>query len=186
MNKRILVVIIGLIVLAFGAGYLLSRQNEPEPSNTTPTVTENTTNPTSSGSVESAVSYTLPNGMEKAMCAGDEAVYIVPTGDPAECNQNPPAEISLSMDTGDTNDCNQLQNVSDVKKHTCISLFINGQKTLKASTEYLASSSYGKDLTINAYYLDTGDGVVKAEYAFEGDGRYQAEFDELVNSMKAK
>lgn len=75
--------------------------------------------------------------------------------------------------------------MSEVKKHVCISLFINDMRSLKATTEYLSSSPYGRETTINAYYLDTGSSVIKAEYIYTTDSKYQVGFDQLVNSIKA-
>jgi hypothetical protein len=137
--------------------------------------------------VTKLVKYTLPDGWKQARCDGSGSVYVIPNGvSQAECDANPVSPVKLAIDPGNNTDCNQLQNVSEVKKHICISLYINGKKTLKATTEYLASSSYGQPTTINAYYLDTGKGVVKIEYNFTSDNKYQAGFDELANSIQVK
>ena len=137
--------------------------------------------------VTALASYNLPDGWKEASCTGSKSIFVLPVGvKDVACNTNLIAPIKLSVDPNNTKDCNQLGNVSDVKKHTCISLYINGLKSLKASTEFLASSSYKQATTINSYYVDTGKGVVKVEYQYTTDNQYQAGFDQLANSIKAK
>lgn len=187
VNK--IVLLIAILVLAAGLlGWWLGHTN------TTTSQTSNSNQPTTvnnanSAGVKSLVSYVLPDGWKEASCpAVAEAVYIVPNGSPGlDCNANPSSPVKISVDPGNNTDCNQLQNVQDVKKHVCISLYINGHKTLKSSTEYLSSSSYGKDTTINAYYIDTGKGVIEVQYIYNSaDNQFQAGFDQLVNSINVK
>lgn len=190
MQKKLVVIGIVLVVLAFGAGYLLNQSDES--SNNTPStgqpVPQDSANrqQAATGAVSSLATYTVPDGWDEANCEDSEAVYIVRSGSSVNCNENPAAPFKLSVDSGDTKDCNELQNVSEVKKHTCISLFINNMRSLKAETEYLASSQYGKDVSFITYYIDTGEGVVKAEYAYQGNTQYQADFEQLVNSVNAR
>lgn len=191
MQKKLVIIGIILIALAFGAGYLLNQSDQS--SNTTGTQSVNqpaqqgaNNNQQASAAIGNLATYTVPDGWEEANCEGSEAVYIVRSGTTVNCNENPAAPFKLSVDTGDTTDCNQLQNVSNVKKHTCISLFINNLRSLEAETEYLASSEYGKDVSFVTYYIDTGEGLVKAEYAYQGNAQYQADFEQLVNSINAR
>ena len=85
----------------------------------------------SGAAVDSLITYSLPDGANDVDCSA------------------PSSSIKLSVDPGDAKDCNELQNVSEVKKHVCISLFVNDLRSLKATTEYLVSSSYGRDTTLN-------------------------------------
>lgn len=189
MQKKLVVIGIVLVALAFGAGYLLNQSDEGgnnTQSTGQPVQQDTANNQQTAGAVGSLASYTVPDGWDEANCEGSEAVYIVRSGSSVNCNENPAAPFKLSVDPGDTKDCNELQNVSEVKKHTCISLFINNMRSLKAETEYLASSQYGKDVSFITYYIDTGEGVVKAEYAYQGNTQYQADFEQLVNSVNAR
>lgn len=192
MQKKLVITGIVLIVLAFGAGYALNQSDEDgintttQPASQSLPASQEAAGNQQAGAVGGLATYTVPDGWDDASCEGSEAVYIVRSGTNVSCNENPAAPFKLSVDPGDTKDCNELQNVSDVKKHTCISLFINGLRSLKAETEYLASSQYGKDISFTTYYIDTGDGVVKAEYAYEGNAQYTSDFDQLVNSINAR
>lgn len=177
-------------VLILGAGvlgWLLGRSDNKSGANTSQaTITETARNEASAGEVDALVTYELPDGWSKAACEGSEAAYITPAGEKADCGSDPAAPIKLSVDPGDTKDCNELQNVSDVKKHVCISLYINGKRSLKASTEYLATSAYNQETTIDSYYIDTGKGVVRAEYRHGSSSELKAGFDQLVNSINTK
>jgi exopolysaccharide biosynthesis protein len=187
INKFLAVII--LILFAGLAGWLLGRSD-----NTTIIQNDSASNEVKTtkvvsqdkGSVKSLVSYSLPDGWKEAGCANNpEAVYIIPVGaSDVDCGANPSSPVKLSVDPAEIKDCNELQNVSNVKKHVCISLYINDMRSLKATTEYLSSSAYGRETTINAYYLDTGSSVIKAEYIYMSSNEYQVGFDELVNSIK--
>lgn len=186
--RKITLLVAILIVGAGLLGWQLGHSDKSptsQPNNTNQATTVNNAN---TAGVKSLVSYVLPDGWKEASCPGvSEAVYIVPNGSSGvDCNANPSTPVKISIDPGNNIDCNQLQNVQDVKKHICISLYINGHKSLKASTEYLASSSYKKATTMNAYYIDTGKGVIKAEYIYNSDNQFQAGFDQLANSIKVK
>lgn len=184
MKKKYLLVIAALFI-AFGFGYAISRGDKEEPPKQ-----ENTTDTASkpdAGDATSLVSYTLPDGWTETTCEGSNTIYVLPNGvSDADCSANTVSAIKLLVDPGNHTDCNQLQNVSEVKKHVCISLYINDNKSLKASTEYLASSTYKQDTTINAFYVDTGKGVVKLEYSFTTDSQFQAGFEQLANSIRTK
>lgn len=187
VNK--IVVILSLIILAGLAGWLFGRNNNAT-SNSQPNGSANENNSETTQNdegVKSLVTYSLPDGWKEASCdSSPGSVYIIPSGaDDIDCSANPSSPVKLSVDPGDTKDCNELQNVSEVKKHVCISLYINDMRSLKATTEYLSSSPYGQETTINAYYLDTGNGVIKAEYTYNSGNQYQVGFDELVNSVQA-
>ena len=190
INKFVVIVAVLIIVAGFG-GWLIGRNNSSTVNDQSASKLDEsnseTTAPSSDG-VKSLVTYSLPDGWEEAGCESNPgSVYVIPAGaENVDCGANPSAPVKLSVDPGNTKDCNELQNVSDVKKHVCISLYINDMLSLKATTEYLASSPYGQETTINAYYLDTGAGVIKAEYVYTSGNKYQIGFDELVNSIKAK
>lgn len=188
--KTALIVIV-LILIAGLAGWQLGKSNKPANNQTASTAQPTTSTPdkqSAQGDVKSLVSYTLPDGWTESKCpSAGGSVYIVPAGaDPADCSANPSSPVKISIDPGNAKDCNQLQNVQNVKKHICSSIFIDGRKTLKAFTEYNQESSFKKDTSISAYYLDTGKGVVKAEYIYNGSNDYEAGFDQLANSIKAK
>lgn len=178
-----------VLILAAGIlGWWLGRSNNKQEASTSSsaTISEANRSETSAGEVDELISYRLPDGWKKSSCEGSESTYIAPANDAVDCNSDPAAPLRLSVDSGNTKDCNQLQNVSDVKKHVCISLYINGLRSLKASTEYLASSAYKQETTIDAYYIDTGKGVIKAQYRHGLSSELRAGFDELVNSINSK
>lgn len=174
-----------LLLVAGFFGWLLGRSEQPDKADSSNNLQASESAPEDS-TITDTIRYTLPDGWKQAACEGSETVYILPAGTILNCDANPAAPVKLSIDTGKTNDCNQLQAVSDVKKHVCKSLFISNMKSLEASTEYLASSSYGKETTINAYYINTGDDVIKVEYVFSGNNQYQAGFEQLAKSISRK
>jgi len=144
---------------------------------------------TSTTDVKSLVSYTLPDGWNQGTCSGTpDTVYITPSGTSLSCDSDPSAPIKMYVDAGNTTDCAQLKPASnqDIKKHTCISLYINGHKSLKALTEYAAGSTYKTDTTIAEYYIDTGKGVVALKYTYTSSNDFQAGFDELAKSVRVK
>jgi hypothetical protein len=65
-------------------------------------------------------------------------------------------------------------------------LYVDGHKSLKASTEYPKSSSYSTDTTISDYYINTGKGVVKIEYTYTSSNDYQTGFDQMALGVKVK
>ena len=178
-------------ILILGAGFLgwrLGDSNKTTPTQPGSMNQPSTGNNANATAVKSLVSYTLPDGWNETSCsAAPGTVYVLPNGSAGpDCSANPSSPVKISVDPGHSTDCNQLQNVQDVKKHVCISLYINGHKSLKASTEYLPSSSYKQDTTINAYYIDTGNGVIKVAYVYSSDNQFQMAFDQLANSIKVK
>lgn len=178
------VLVLGALLLGWWVGHRGASTVKNSPIASQPSVPLSNAN---TPEVAAMATYNLPDGWKETSCTGSKSVFVLPTGvKDAACNSDFIAPIKLSVDTNNTNDCNQLQNVTDVKKHTCISLYINGLRSLKASTEFLASSSYKQDTTINSYYIDTGKGVVKLEYQYTTDNSYQAGFDQLAGSVKPR
>lgn len=188
VNKLVLLVavlILGAGVLGWQLGYS-NTSSTSQPNNTNPPTTVNNA---STAGVKSLVSYVLPDGWKEASCPGTTgSVYVVPAGaSNVDCNANPSSPVKISVDPANNTDCNQLQNVQNVSKHTCISLYINGHKSLKVETIYNQDSSYKKPTTINAYYINTGKGVVKVEYIHDpNDNGYQAGLDQLAKSVQVK
>ena len=188
VHKTVFVLLILALIVGAGLlGWWLGQPNTTSNSQSSNNQASNVNN-SNTASVKSLVSYVLPDGWKEASCpsvAG--AVYILPNGSSGlNCNDNPSSPVKISVDPGNDTDCNQLQNVQNVKKHICISLYINGHKSLKSSTEYLPSSSYNQTTTVNAYYVNTGKGVIELQYVFNGDNQYQVGFDQLANSINVK
>lgn len=192
---RLKLVLLGIAIIALGGVYIgwkIGRINSNKPvpnvSNVSSNIPTNSqVTPSTSKDVRSLVSYTLPDGWKVGDCPNtSDRVFIIPAGASLNCNSNPSAPIKISIDPGDTKDCQQLANVQNVKKHICSSLFINDRKSLKSLTEYLKSASYSSDTTISEYYIDTGKGVIKVEYQYTSSNEYQIGFDQLVNSIKVK
>lgn len=181
--------LVAFLVIGAGlVGWWLGR-SDSQPSSSPESSTQpaaETEDSDGSTDVKSIVRYSLPDGWKENSCEGSNNVYITPDGTNANCNTTPIAPIKLSVDSANNKDCNQLQNVSNVKRHVCVSEYISGKKALKASTTHLASSSYGQETTVDAYYIDTGKGVVKVEYIHTTNGELQAAFDELAKSVTVK
>lgn len=188
--KKVNILVLVLIVGAGVLGWQLGRSDNPidsrQPADST--IQPDAADTANVPGIKSLISYALPDGWKEASCpAAAGSVFIIPSGGPGlDCNANPSAPVKMSVDPGSTKDCNELQNVRDVKKHICISLFINGLRSLKATTEYLPSSSYKKAMTLQAYYVDTGKEVVRVDYAYGSDNRSQTSFDQLANSIEKK
>lgn len=190
MNKNILIAIL-VFALGISGGLLLAKKNNPRPieettkqqpqSTATKVQSENTPS-----DLDKMITYTVPTGLVKASCDNTDAVYFVNTDSSADCSSNPDTKMTLEIDPKNTIDCNQLQGRTEVRKHICISLYINDQRSLQATTEYLSSSSYGKDITSQEYYVDTGNGIVKAQYLYTGNGNNLKAFEDLVNTIVAK
>jgi hypothetical protein len=185
-NTVIFLVIVLLIAVAAVIGWQIGKSDTPPKQ---PVAGQGPPVSKSTGSVDSLISYSLPDGWSTAACPQTNDVdYIVPGGVQPQCGANPPAPVKLAIDQNHTTDCSELQNNQDVTKHTCVSLFIGGHKTIKSITEYPKDSTYNQAVRLSDYYLDTGSGVVKAELytPLSGSGNYQTGFDQLVNSMKVK
>ena len=190
-TKRVPLLIVLIVSGAVVLGWWLGRSSAP-PSTLQPTDTAQTSTPSSNSAgpdVRSLVTYRLPDGWQEATCPNATgSIFIIPAGVGAvDCASNPSSPVKISVDPSNSDDCNDLQNVVNVSKHTCISLYINDNKSLKAETIYNQNSSSKKPTTINAYYINTGKGVIKVEYVHAPDDNgYQAGFDQLAMSVRAK
>jgi hypothetical protein len=171
-----LVVVVGI--------WLIARPNKSSINN--PALTSSSSS-TSGTDVKSLVSYTLPDAWTENSCpSSSNTVYVSPNGTSLDCSANPSAPVKVYVDPQNTTDCQQLNpaNTQGIKKHVCISLYIGGHKSLKASTTYSSGSSYNTDTTISDYYINTGKGVVAIEYTYTSANNYQVGFDQLAMSVK--
>ena len=190
LRTKIILVVIGLVILSVLAGWLIGRSNKSTTTNSSNTTTQaRSSNSASGADVKSLVSYTLPDAWSENTCSGSKGtVYIIPNGTSLNCSANPSAPIKAYVDSQSTTDCQQLMpaNGQGIKKHVCISLYIGGHKSLKASTTYSSGSSYRTDTTISDYFINTGKGVVAIEYTYTSTNDFQAGFDQLATSVKVK
>jgi hypothetical protein len=174
-----------LLVLAGLIGWLLGKSNKSANSATGQTQSSNNIGGTG---VKKLISYTLPEAWTENTCpSAGASVYIIPNGTTLDCSANPSASIKAYVDSQNTTDCQQLKPASQqgIRKHVCISLYIDGHKSLKASTEYAGgSSSYKTDTTVSDYYINTGKGVAAIEYRYTSANDFQAGFDQLAASAK--
>lgn len=178
---KVIVAAVVLIIIVGLVGWLIGRSGN-KPTNTT---NQTQTGNTSGTDVKSLVSYTLPDAWREGTCpAASNTVYINPNGTSLNCNADPSAPIKVYVDPQNTTDCQQLKPTSNsgIKKHVCISLYIGGHKSLKASTTHSGST----DTTTDFYYVNTGKGVVAYEYTYTSANSYQAGFDQLATSTKVK
>lgn len=176
-----------MIVVALLAGLLgwwIGHRQTSTANPQTPTATGASATNYATG-VKSLVTYELPDGWKEATCAAAPGTVFVAPSPPGtvDCNSNPTAPIKIAVDPANYKDCNQLQSIQNVSKHTCISEYINGHKSLKSETRYNSASSFKQDTTVDTYYIDTGKGVVKVEYIFTNDNAYQAGWEELAKSV---
>lgn len=187
--KKLTLVVVLLIVLAGVFGWWVGHDSNSDIDTSTPNTQTtgadtNSTNESSSvAEINSLVTYSLPAGWKEYSCPDSNGYIFV---GPAGANCGPINLVRISVDTANNTDCNQLQNVENVSKHICISEFINGKKTLKSETIYNAKSSYSANTTVKAYYINTGKGVVKLEYLYNGDNGYQSGFEQLAKSVQTK
>lgn len=181
-----------LILVALGlAGFIGWRLGSSD-NTTNNQVATNSTEPNSQvaktkDGVKSLVSYSLPDGWSDSDCLSPASTtYIVPNGPSVNCDDSPRAPIKAFIDEQSTTDCQQLEpgNAQNIKKHVCVSVFIDGHKSIKASTQYVAGTSYKIDTTVSTYYINTGRGVVAIEYTFTTANNFQAEFDKLAMGVK--
>lgn len=196
--KKITVLIVVLIIAAGITGWVLGRSDDSSSNNQPANTTQSTPNPSvqppvssnaSGPDIKSLVSFTLPDGWKEASCpSAAGTVFVIPDGGGnVNCDANPSAPVKISVDPSNSKDCNQLQSVQNVSKHICVSEFINGKKSLKAETVYNKDSSYKKETAINAYYIDTGKGVVKVEYIHDpSSNESQTGFEQLAKSVQVK
>lgn len=192
-NYKVLIVILIFILVAGLIGWLIGNSENKNPSDNnssnadTIPDTASVSEAAKNNDVESIISYSLPDAWTEATCeAKTEVVYIIPNGTTLDCNANPSSPIKIYVDPQDTTDCQQLNNIQGVRKHVCISLYIDGHKSLKASTEYPQSSSYSANTTVSSYYIDTGKGVVRIDYTYTNSNDFQADFDQFATSIKVK
>lgn len=192
LNKRTKIIILAVVLVAAASlvGWLIGHSNNSTNNNQASTSTQTTSNSNVGGSnVKSLVSYTLPDGWSEGTCpTSSNTIYINPNSTSLDCNANPSAPIKIYVDSQNTTDCQQLNPTDNrgVKKHVCISLYVDGHKSLKASTTYSSGSSYNTDTTISDYYINTGRGVVAVQYTYTSTNDYQIGFDQLATSTKIK
>lgn len=189
-RTRIILLAITLIVAAGFLGWFFGYSNKSTNNNQANTTAQNQSSSNTSGiSVKTLVSYTLPDAWSENTCSSSgNIIYIIPNGTSLDCDANPSAPIKVYVDPQNTTDCQQLMpaTTQGIRKHVCISLYISGHKSLKASTEYSSGSSYKTDTTISDYYINTGKGVVAIEYTYTSANDFQAGFDQLATSTKVK
>jgi hypothetical protein len=192
-GKAKLVVIVVVLLIAAGlTGWWFGRSHNTSNNKQTDQAqsdNKKSDNVSSNNDVKALVSYVLPDGWKASTCAASAgSVFVVPKGTGnVNCNSTPSSPIKISVDPANNKDCNQLQNVQNVSKHICSSEFINGHKSLRAETVYNKDSSYKKDTTINAYYIDTGKGVIKLEYIHEPtNSENLIGFEQLAKSVQTK
>lgn len=192
MNRRIKIILVSiiLIVAAGVVGWLVGRSGNSGTSSSSSTAqTPPASNAIAGTDVSSLVRYTLPDAWTENTCsASPSTVYVIPNSTSLDCSANPSAPIKIYVDSQDTTDCQQLMptNNQGIKKHICISLYISGHKSLKASTEYSSNSSYKTDTTISDYFINTGKGVVAVEYTYTSANDFQVGFDQLATSINVK
>jgi hypothetical protein len=170
------ITVIVLVLAAILFGWWIGHHNSQKTANNYGSNTS-TTNNAQSSSVKSLVSYTLPDGWQETACSSSsDTVYIESGSSTAGCS----APVKILVDAQNTTDCQQLKPASTegVKKHTCSSLYINGKKSLKSLTDINGNSTAD-------YFVNTGKGVVKAEYTYSSNNGLQAGFDQLAMSIKA-
>jgi cytoskeletal protein RodZ len=191
-SKALLLAVVSMafiILLLVGIiGWLVGRRdtatsNQPSSSqNATPQATT-----TSAGRVTDLVAFDVPGGWEQQSCDNQtDVIYFVPSSESPDCSAEPQTSITLAIDPGNATDCNQLQNVQNVQKHVCRSIFIDNRKTLEAQTIYNQQSSVLPGRTVDAYFIDTGKGVVRARYIHSGNAAYGTIFNDLVKGLRVR
>ena len=192
MSKNIVIVILSILLflaIGIGIGYRLNNDTN-EDINPNQSNSENTEAKASNGisKVNDYVAYQVPGGWEQKICDRDtDSVYFATSNfRQVDCSSAPESQIKLSLSSENYTECNQIPEKQDVKKHICISKYINDLRSLHAETEYLPSSSFGKETSMKTYYIDSGQGMIKAEYIYSANGSDQTGFESLVDSIKAK
>lgn len=173
-----------LVILSGFAGWRIGRSDN----STNNTLTSPTSN-IAGKKVKALVNYRLPDAWIEDSCSpSSNTIYVVPRGTSLDCSANPSSPIKIYVDSQNTIDCQQLMPVSNegIRKHVCISLYISGHRSLKASTEYGSGSGYKTDTTVSYYYINTGKGVVAIKYIYTSINDFQAGFDQLATSVKVK
>jgi hypothetical protein len=192
-TKSILIIVVLVLALVAGVvGWQMGQSNSDgnstgESSQNQSQSSENSAAATVDSGVKNLVEYRVPQGWSEKVCPdAEDSVYLVPPNGSHDCSDNQTAPISVSIDNQNRTDCNQLQNVQNVSKHICQTVFIDDHKTLKAETVYNNDSNYKEETRFAAYYVDTGRGVVKFEYIDRknsSDDDFQQEFDSLISSV---
>jgi hypothetical protein len=186
LSVLLVVVIAGLIAFAVAN----NNDNNKKSANTTAPSAQPSN---SSSSVDSLISYQLPDGWSKVSCGGENDVtLIVPANrmkpDCASLADSWPMKIA--KDPKNTTECSQIKvNSQQITNHVCSSQFINGQKVFVASTIFNEKSPYGKSTKVSDYYVETNNGVLKLEYADDqssAEDDYQQQFDQIANSIHVK
>jgi hypothetical protein len=178
-NTKMMVVVVAAVIAAGLIGWRLGSSKRATNSTASSATSTASSDSAAAGDPRSLVSYTLPDGWKEGTCPNAaNKVFIVPSGSSLQCDSAAIAPVRIYIDPQNTKDCQQLNAPQNVKKHICKSLFINGHKTLQASTE--------TDNTVSDYYIDTGKNVIKVEYTYTTNNAYQTGFDQLANSVKVK
>lgn len=189
-RTKIIVSILVLVAAAGFAGWLIGRSNNSSNNGQSSTSTQTASSNIVEGSnVKSLVSYTLPDGWREGTCPTlSSTIYVSPNNTSLDCNANPSAPVKIYVDSQSTTDCQQLQPTDNkgIKKHVCISLYIDGHKSIKALTTYSSGSSYNTDTTMAYYYISTSKGVVAMQYTYTSANDYQIGFDQLATTTKIK
>lgn len=188
--RKTFLFVIFLLIIAGLIGWWVGRTNNSVV-NDTPDPIKTPVNQVrkSEPGVKTLISYSLPDGWNEGTCPTSAgSVYIIPAGSTAiNCSKNPSSPVKISVDAANNTDCNQLQNVQNVTKHICISEYINGHKSLKAETIYNKDSTYKTATSVNAYYINTGKGVIKVEYVrASSNSEYLAGLEQLAKSVQVK
>lgn len=188
------IVIFCFILFAVFVGLIvwLSRDSNDETvqNEQTEEITEQTSESqeaTTTTQVDSLVTYTVPDGWYTRTCEGDNStVYFVSSNTVPDCSADPNYSMSFTIDPQGRTDCSQLQNVQNVSKHSCKSIFIDDRKTLQTETVYTEESDFLPKRTLLAYFMDTGNGVVLANYIYRDEPKDATGFESLVQSIRVK
>lgn len=188
-SKVVVGVIIGLIIVLFGAGLIGWRIGRNSSKSDAPPVTETQTveSDTTATEVDELVTYSVPSGFVKAKCGVErDVIHFIRESQLPNCESVPTESITLEIDSSDHRDCNELEGVDNVTKHVCRSIFIDNRRTLEASTSYTEVSTVLPERTVDVYYMDTGKGVVLAKYIHEEAAPNSTAFNELAYSLRVK
>lgn len=198
-HLRIAVMVLVLIILVGGAfllGTQLSKNDNSKPGKTTSTSIDE--RPSTRGDlkhvdIRSIVSYNLPRGAKETFCPGSRNIVNIVPSDFTEPNCNDPqatSNIAISLLPPTITDCNQLQGEqTNIIKHTCTSLYIDGHKSLKSITVYAKESAGKAETHVKSYYINTGKYVVQVMYVDKNSinsNDLQTAFDMLALSVKIK
>lgn len=192
MRKNYIYLILGVIIL-FLIGIILVQASDSDTDNSgSSNQSSNDSNNSNSNNDEGLnklVNYELPSGWGEVACSesGNEYLIVPEDNNNKDCANTNAPQIRISVDPNSYRDCNEIVNTEPVTKHTCISLFINGKKTLQTLTSYGKDSSFKEDTTFKRFYFDSGPEVIEFEYKYNGtDNQLESEFDELAKSAKTK